>query len=244
MKILSLRFYEELNDFLPVEKRKKRFEHKFLDRTSVKDLIESLGVPHTEVDLILVNGVSVGFSYLINDKDDISVYPLFESFNISDVQHLRNEPLRNPKFVSDVHLGTLARYLRMTGFDTKYNNNFTTNDIIKISFEEKRTILTRDKNLLKRNDVSRGYWIRNEMPVEQLKEIFNRFHLKGLVKEFSLCLICNNPLIKIEREKIISRIPEKAAEYHRDFSYCTSCDKVYWPGTHYQKMKSLISELN
>ena len=114
MKTASFRFYEELNDFLPKEKRKSRFEHKFIDQTSVKDMIESLGVPHVEVDLILVNGSSVNFSYIVKDQDDISVYPVFESFDISDVQHLRAIPLRNPKFILDVHLGTLARYLSLS----------------------------------------------------------------------------------------------------------------------------------
>ena len=95
MHKIYLRFYEELNDFLPEEKRKKRFIHQFIDRTSVKDLIESLGVPHTEVDLILANGKSVNFKYLINDEDDISVYPVFESFDITAVQHLRPKTLRN-----------------------------------------------------------------------------------------------------------------------------------------------------
>ena len=125
MHTVTFRFYEELNDFLPKEKRKKRFEHNFIDRASVKDVIESLGVPHTEVDLILVNGESKDFSYIINGGDDISVYPVFESIDISNLQKLRPEPLREPKFILDVHLGTLARYLRMLGFDTNYRNDFS-----------------------------------------------------------------------------------------------------------------------
>src|SRR3972149_748976 len=138
MKTAYFRFYEELNDFLPPEKRKIKFEHPFFCRASVKDIIESLGVPHTEIDLILVNGKSVDFSYIINDKDEISVYPVFESFDISEVQHLRAKPLREPKFVLDVHLGALAKYLRMTGFDTVYHNNFEDVEIIKVSLSQKR----------------------------------------------------------------------------------------------------------
>ena len=130
MHTIYIRFYEELNDLLPDERKKKRFEHHYLDRTSVKDLIESLGVPHTEVDLILVNGKSVGFDYIINDEDDISVYPVFESFDIKEVQHLRVEPLREPKFIADVHLGKLTRYLRIFGLDVFYKNNLTYEEII------------------------------------------------------------------------------------------------------------------
>ncbi|MDH3268303.1 MAG: twitching motility protein PilT, partial [Ignavibacteria bacterium] len=81
MHTIYLRFYEELNDFLPEERKKKRFVHNYIDRASVKDLIESIGVPHTEVDLILVNGKSVNFKYLIDDRDEVSVYPVFESFD-------------------------------------------------------------------------------------------------------------------------------------------------------------------
>ena len=162
MKTAYFRFYEELNDFLPAEKRKIKFEHSFVDRTTIKDMIESLGVPHIEIDLILVNGKSANFSYLVKDKDEISVYPVFESLDISDVQHLRPNPLREPKFVLDVHLGKLARYMRMFGFDTAYKNNFADDDLIKISLNEKRTILTKDKEILKRNDVTHGYWVRNE----------------------------------------------------------------------------------
>ncbi len=166
-----LRFYEELNDFLPEERKKKRFTHHFIDRTSVKDLIESLGVPHTEVDLILVNGKSVNFKYLINDGDDISVYPVFESFDITEVQHLRPKPLRKPKFVADVHLGRLTRYLRMMGFDVSYKNNFDDDEIVRISLKEKRAILTKDRGILKRRDVTHGFWIRSTKVEEQVKEV-------------------------------------------------------------------------
>ena len=116
IKKVTFRFYEELNDFLPEEKRKVRFAHQFIDRASVKDMIESLGVPHIEIDLILANGKSVEFSYIVEDKDDISVYPVFESMDITDVQHLRSKPLRDPKFIADVHLGSLVKYMRMLGF--------------------------------------------------------------------------------------------------------------------------------
>ena len=131
LKKITLRFYEELNDFLPADKRKKRFEHSFIDRTSVKDMIESFGIPHTEIDLILVNGNSVNFSYLVNNGDDISVYPMFESLDITDLQHLRAKPLRKPKFILDVHLGTLAKYMRMLGFDSLYQNNYKDEEIVK-----------------------------------------------------------------------------------------------------------------
>ncbi len=243
MKTVYFRFYEELNDFLPQEKRKTRFEHKYLSHTSIKDLVESLGVPHSEVDLILVNGNSVDFSYMVNDKDDISVYPVFESFDISGIQHLRAEPLRNPKFILDVHLGKLARYLRMTGFDTQYKNDYKDDEIVNISLFEKRTILTRDRGILKRNKVTHGYWIRNQKPELQLKEVTERFNLINQMHEFERCLECNTKLEKIDNESILGRIPLKVKKIQTNFWYCTNCDKIYWQGTHFEKMKKIISRL-
>lgn len=243
IKKASFRFYEELNDFLPQNRRKKRFVHNFIDRTSVKDMIESLGIPHTEVDLILVNGASVDFSYLVKDGDDISVYPVFESLDITNTQHLRPKPLRNPKFVLDVHLGTLAKYMRMLGFDTLYKNNYNDEEIVDISLREKRTILTRDRGLLKRADVTHGYWIRENKTENQLIEVINRFDLKKLIRELSRCLLCNSKLIKISKDKVLDLVPKKVKEYQNEFYLCEHCNKIYWKGSHYNKMKGIIDKL-
>ncbi|GBD88436.1 hypothetical protein BMS3Abin03_02372 [bacterium BMS3Abin03] len=243
MHKVYLRFYEELNDFLPKGKRKVRFEHKYIDRTSVKDMIESFGVPHTEIDLILVNRKSVGFDYLINDGDDISVYPVFESLDISGVQHLRPKPLRKPKFVADVHLGRLARYMRMTGLDVLYNNKYDDEEIVKISAGERRAILTKDRGILKRNDVTHGYWVRSTKVKEQLREVISRFDLNKELKEFSRCIECNTKLKKISKGKIIDELPPKVAAWHNEFFCCPSCNKIYWKGSHYQRMLSAIEEV-
>ncbi|OGU77334.1 MAG: twitching motility protein PilT [Ignavibacteria bacterium RBG_16_34_14] len=243
MKKVYFRFYEELNDFLPPEKRKIKFEHSFIDRTSVKDVIESFGIPHTEIDLILVNGKSVDFSYIVNDKDEISVYPVFESLDISDVQHLRPQPLREPKFVLDVHLGKLTRYMRMLGFDSIYKNNYKDDELVKISLNNKSTILTRDRGILKRNDVTHGYWVRNENPEEQLKEIIERFDLRNHIKEFTRCLECNILLNTIEKEKVLDRLPSKVKEWHNEFYLCPQCNRIYWKGSHYEKMNELILKI-
>ena len=242
-KKVTLRFYEELNDFLPKDKKKKRFVHNFIDRTSVKDLIESLSVPHTEVDLILVNGISVGFEYIINDAEDISVYPVFESLDISDVQHLRPKPLRNPKFVADVHLGRLTRYLRMMGFDVYYKNNLSDDEIVKISSIERRAILTRDIGILKRTEVTHGYFIRSHKVEKQTEEVVKRFDLQKSIKEFTRCLECNTELIKIAKEKIAVDLPPKVKQSQEEFYKCPGCAKLYWKGTHHQKMLSLVQKI-
>lgn len=241
MQRVYFRFYEELNDFLPEAKRKVRFTHEFTGRNSVKDMIESLGVPHAEIDLILVNTHSVDFSYIVQDNDDISVYPVFESFDISGLTHLRSKPLREPKFIADVHLGQLARYLRMLGIDTLYKTNFSKDDLIKISLIERMAILTRDRNILKRNEVTHGYWVRSEDPYEQVKEVIQRFHLEGEIKEFSRCLECNGLLEIVKKEKVIDKIPEKVKELQDEFYQCNGCHRIYWKGSHYTKMKDLIA---
>lgn len=243
MKTISIRFYEELNDFLPVSRKKKQFEIIFTGTPSIKGIIESHGVPHTEVDLILVNGTSVRFSYKLKGYENISVYPEFESFDISGIQKLRLKPLRRPKFVLDVHLGTLARYMRMFGFDVNYKNDFSDSKIIDISINEKRAILTRDLGILKQGRVTRGYWVRNTKPVTQIEEIIERFHLKKEIKEFSRCIRCNTILKRIDKKKIINIIPPKVRACQNEFFFCYLCNKVYWKGTHYEKMSGLISKL-
>ncbi len=240
MKKVYFRFYEELNDFLPESKRKVTFEHQFTDRVSVKDMIESLGVPHTEIDLILANGNSVGFNYIVKENDRISVYPVFESMDISGLQHLRAEPLRNPKFILDVHLGKLAKLMRLAGFDTLYDNNLNDEMITRISLNGNRTILTRDTGLLKRKEITHGYFVRNIKAEKQLEEVINRFHLGKNIKPFTRCLLCNSPLEKISKEKIINRIPPKVKAFHNEFVICNKCDKIYWKGTHYEKMLEIL----
>jgi uncharacterized protein with PIN domain len=243
MHVAYFRFYEELNDFLPEEKQKIEFENSYIDRTSVKDMVESLGVPHTEIDLILVNGKSVTFNYIINDGDHISVYPVFESLDISNVQHLRSKPLREPKFVVDVHLGKLTRYLRMMGFDVAYESNFSGDEIVKISLKERRAILTKDRGILKRNEVTHGYWLRSTIVKEQLVEIVKRFDLKNLINEFTRCIECNSLLKQVFKDEIIEELPPNVSASQTEFSRCVSCGKNYWKGTHYQKMNAFIQSL-
>lgn len=244
MKKIQLRFYEELNDFLPEERKKKRFSHHYIDRTSVKDVIESLGIPHTEIDLILINSKSVDFKYLINDGDDISVYPVFESFDITKVQHLRPKPLRKPKFVADVHLGRLTRYLRMMGIDVLYKNNFDDDEIVLLSIKERRAILTKDRGILKRNEVTHGYWVRSTKVEEQVKEVLRRFDLQNEIKEFSRCIECNELLKPVKKDTIINQLPPKVARLQNEFDHCPFCNKVYWKGTHYQRMLMSIQGLD
>lgn len=237
------RFYEELNDFLPPEKQKTTFVHFFKDRASIKDMIEAIGVPHTEVDLILVNGRAVDFSYIVQDNDRVSVYPVFESLDISAVTELRARPLREPKFILDVHLGKLAHHLRLLGFDTIYRNNFTDEELARISSVGKRILLTKDRNLLKRALVTHGCYVRETSPKKQLLEVLKRFDLFKSVAPFSRCLDCNTPLQEVAKDEITHQLPPKVREQFDEFVRCPVCDKIYWPGSHYEKMKKFVQEV-
>ena len=242
-KTINIRFYEELNDFLPENKRKVTFKQSLFTGQTVKDIVEALGVPHTEIDLILVNGTSVTFNYKPANGDNISVYPVFESFDISNVTHLRPKPLRDTKFIADAHLGKLARNLRMYGFDTQYENSFSDSEIIRISSGEKRIILTRDKGILKTGRVTHGYFVRSENPDEQLSEVISYFQLSGKIKPLVRCLECNGIIEKVKKQEIIHLLEPKTEKYFNEFYRCSVCKKVYWKGSHYDKMMSKMKNL-
>ena len=236
----GFRFYAELNDFLPPGRKQVAFTHHFKGRVSIKDMIESLGVPHTEVDLILINGASVDFSYLVRDGDRISVYPVFESFDITPLVHLRPKPLRDPRFVLDIHLGKLAAYLRMLGFDALYRNDYADDELARISSRERRTLLTKDRGLLKRNLVTHGYCVRETNPREQVIEVLRRFDLYRLIAPFRRCIRCNGWLEPVPKDEIMHRLPPQTGQYYDDFRMCQSCGQLYWKGSHYQRMQQLI----
>jgi len=241
MAQVQIRFYEELNDFLVPELRKREFTHDFERRTSVKDMIESFGVPHTEVEMILVNGRSVDFSHIVQDGDRISVYPMFESLDVSPLIRLRPEPLRTPKFVLDANLGRLARYLRLLGFDCLYENDFEDAAVARISSEQQRTVLTRDRALLQHRIITHGYFVRAVRPRLQVPEVLSRFDLYRLVTPFSRCIRCNGALQDVDKAAMEDRLEPKTRKYFDTFRMCTSCGQIYWQGSHYERSMRLVN---
>ncbi len=236
------RFYGELNDFLPPERRQRAFLHRFELSAPVKDMIEGLGVPHPEVDLILANGRSVDFTYLVQDGDRISVYPMFESLDITPLVRVRPRPLRRPRFVLDTHLGRLAGYLRMLGFDALYRNNYDDHELAAISAAEHRILLTRDAGLLKHGVVTHGYWLRSTDARRQLVEVVRRFDLWRQIDPFTRCMRCNVPLEAASGEDLAA-VPQEARRRYQEFRRCPGCGRVYWQGSHYQRMQSWIQAL-
>jgi uncharacterized protein with PIN domain len=243
-KQAHLRFYAELNYFLPSHRRQRTFEHSFTGRVSVKDMIECQGVPHTEVDLILVNGASRDFDYLVQDGDRISVYPVFESIDIMPVVRVRPRPLREPRFVLDTHLGKLATYLRMLGFDSLYWNDAQDDVLAGISSREGRILLTRDRGLLMRSIVTHGYYVRETDPRRQLVAVLQRFDLIDSVRPFDRCIRCNGLLHPVPKEAIRDWLPPKTREYYDEFRVCDHCGQIYWKGSHYDRMQAFIARIS
>jgi uncharacterized protein with PIN domain len=243
MSRISIRFYKELGDFLPPRRRGVRFEVEFPTGCTAKAVIESLGVPHTEVDLILANGESVGFPFRLSNGDRLTVYPVFESWDIGELSRTRPQPLRNVRFACDVHLGKLATLLRLFGFDAAYGNDLDDDELQAISRAQRRIILTRDRGLLKRKTVTHGYCVRHTAPRKQLSEVFLRFDLKRLARPFSRCMACNTVLERVEKSGIESLLPPLVAKLYNEFSRCPTCGRIFWRGTHWERMKMLADEV-
>jgi len=243
MTLARFRFYEELNDFLAPSRRKNEFELRCAEAASVKNAIESVGVPHTEVELIIANGVSVDFGYRVRDGDHISVYPVFESFDITPLLRVRPEPLRDPRFIADAQLGGLARLLRMLGFDTQFDNHAHDAEIRRRAIAESRTILTRNRQLLICRDVTHGCYVHELQPAEQLREVVARLQLDTRAQPFTLCLCCNAALEPVAKATVLHRLPPAVAQRQHEFKRCPLCERVYWQGDHYRRMSEMLRGL-
>jgi uncharacterized protein with PIN domain len=228
----TFRFYEELNDFLPLDKKKVAFIHSFGGTPSIKDAIEAIGIPHVEVNLIQVNNQVVDFNYRLKNNDIVSVYPVLK---------IQKKGAKEIKFILDVHLGKLAKYLRMCGFDTVYQNDYGDKKIIEISLEENRIILTHDIGLLKVKSVSNGYFIRDQNSKAQLTEVLKYFDLYQAINPFNRCIKCNGKLESIEKEKIIQQLEPLTQKYFDTFFTCTHCQSIFWEGSHFDRMSNFIN---
>jgi uncharacterized protein with PIN domain len=240
MATVRMRFYAELGDLLAPERRGRDFERSIPVGASVKDVIEGLGVPHTEVDLILVDGVSVDFSKGLRGGERVAVYPVFEAFDIAQVSRVRPLPLRRTSFAADVHLGRLAAYLRLAGFDTLYRNDWGDAELVEAALRDRRIVLTRDRGLLMRSRVTHGYLVRDTRPRRQLAEVLERFDLWGSVDAFSRCSVCNSPVIPVAKEEVQEVLLPGTQKHYQDFWRCEGCGRIYWRGPHYRSLRGLV----
>ena len=240
MPHVTFRFYGALNFFLHRRQKNKTIHYEFDWKATLKDMLEAQGPPHPEVELLIVNGQSVGWDYIVRDGDDIHAYPTFDALDVPDKIKLIPPYPGKPGFILDTHLGKLAGYLRMAGFDTLYRNDYEDDVLAQVSHDETRILLTRDLGVLKRGIVTYGYFVRNTAPKKRLIEISKRYGLAQYVEPFRYCMKCNGIVESVDKQSIIDHVPHDTAEYYDEFQQCQSCNQIYWKGSHHQKMERLI----
>ncbi len=243
MGSVTMRLYGPLNDFVAEELRGLAFAVPIEARPSVKDTIESTGVPHVEVELVLIEGESAPFDAALDDGVHVSVYPRFFALEVDGVSRVRVPEPNPPRFVLDVHLGTLARHLRLLVIDSAWPRDADDPELAEISANERRVLLTRDRGLLKRRRVQLGYCVRSNDPEEQIVEVVARFGLLDHRDPFSRCLACNGLLERVEAEDLRGLVPPRVLRVHQRFARCTACERPYWGGTQYDRLQERVDAL-
>ena len=238
---VRLNLHGDLDFFVRSGERGRRIERSLGEKTSVKDVIEACGVPHPEIDLILVNGQPVDFDYAIASDADIELYPVGTRFTIFKNKRLQISTDR--AFVVDGHLGTLTRNLRLLGFDVAYDPNAEDRQLLCTMKRENRALLTRDRRLLMHAVVRTGYSPRSQNADEQTVEVIRRFDLLGSLAPFTRCVRCNAPLRMVSKTDIIERLEPLTRIYYEQFRRCTGCGQIYWPGSHFSKLQKRIEQI-
>ncbi|MCU7549032.1 Mut7-C ubiquitin/RNAse domain-containing protein [Chitinophagaceae bacterium LB-8] len=233
-------FHKSLNDFLSVSKRNSWISYTFHGISSVKDAIEALGIPHPEVDIILVHNLSVDFTYRLKENDHIDVYPILPDHVFPENYSLSKKYIGLDQFVLDVHLGKLGKAMRVLGIDSLMENNFSDQKIAQIAASENRIVLTRDVGLLKHKVIKCGYWIRSQYWEEQLSEVVERFNLRNKMKPFTRCTVCNGIIEPVSKDVVIDQLPLVSKQLFTEFFQCTNCKRVYWKGSHYEHMEEWV----
>lgn len=234
-----MRFYGDLAELARGLDRDDTVEVPLGSPRSVKDVVESVGVPHTEVGLLVVGDGPVGFDHLVTAGERVAAYPPSPTL---DVPGLLRPPDPPRRFVLDVHLGTLARNLRLLGFDSWYRTDADDPLLADVAVTEERVLLTRDRGLLMRREVVHGHCVRSQDPFTQTVEVARRFALGGALEPFSRCLTCNGELVEVDRDDVLPEVPPLARTAER-FSRCSACDRVYWPGTHHTHLRGLVAAI-
>jgi uncharacterized protein with PIN domain len=244
MTAVTFIFHNYLREMLKKEHgTQPSFLHHFDRNASIKDVIESFGVPHPVVGKLTVNGTEVGFDYILRDKDIVEASPLTPPVNPFIPTILRPEALGSIAFVVDVNVGKLALHLRALGFDTVYESDTKDGKLAGIAYSQKRILLTRDTSLLKRKIVMHGYLLRSQNPTMQLIEVVHLYDLSNKIEPLSRCIPCNGLLVPVSKETILDRLEPLTKKYYESFHICEQCDKIYWPGSHQEKLVAFIQEV-
>ena len=237
----EFRFRRATQDFLPATRFRGAFEYPFDGHPSVKDALEAIGVPHPEVDLVLVNGAPVAFTHPLQAGDRVSAYPRFHAVDVGDISLVRPAPIPEPRFLLDTHLGRLAAYVRLAGFDATYGRDWDDETLAETSRRERRILLTRDVALLKRSVIDHGYYLRHTDPRRQLAEVVERYDLAAAACPFTRCLRCNGEIEPVSKATVLDRLPPRTREHYHEFWRCPRCARVYWKGSHFEWMRRLLA---
>jgi len=238
---VRLRFHSDLNAFLRSRAGDAVVERSLAEKTSIKDVIESCGVPHTEVDLIMVDDQPVGFGHTVDNDTKVEVFPVANRSTDRTDKHL--QALGITRFVADGHLGTLTRNLRLLGFDVAYRQNADDRQLLEVMVLENRALLTRDRRLLMHAIVQHGYWPRSQNADEQTIEVVRRFGLSELIAPFTRCLRCNGPLEAVAKADVIDKLEPLTKIYYDQFRRCLDCKQIYWSGSHFPKLQRRVEEI-
>ncbi|MBF6338479.1 Mut7-C ubiquitin/RNAse domain-containing protein [Nocardia abscessus] len=240
---VELRVYAELNDFLRPEERYAVLRRPFRPHQTVKDVIEAAGIPHTEVDLVLVDGQPVDFDHQPPTGGRVTAYPVFETLDIGSVTRVRPHPLRAPRFLADVNLGGLAKLMRLLGLDVHCRWDAEDAELAEVSAAEHRILLTRDRGLLKRRNVTHGVYIRSNQPVEQVVEVIRRLDLGACLAPFTRCLRCGGVVAEVAKAEVEDRLEPLTRRYYDTFRQCHECGRVYWQGSHQARLAETVAAI-
>jgi uncharacterized protein len=240
---VSLRVYAELNDFVKPDERYTLMRRPFRPHQTVKDIVEAAGIPHTEVDLILVNGESVDSGHRPRHGDRITVYPVFETLDIAGVTRVRPRPLREPRFIADVNLGGLAKLMRLMGLDVWCRWDADDAALAEVAADEHRILLTRDRGLLKRRNVTHGVYVRSDRPFDQVVEVIRRLDLAARLAPFTRCLRCGGAVAAVAKTDVEDRLEPRTRRYYDEFRRCTACGRVYWRGSHQAQLNATVAAI-
>jgi len=238
---VRLNVHGDLDFFLRSRARGHYIERSLSEKTSIKDVVESCGVPHTEIDLILVNKQPVDFHHALASAAEIDIYPVGIQFTDCKYKHLQISFVIS--FIADGHLGKLTRNLRLLGLDVAYDAHAEDRQLLYIMERENRALLTRDRRLLMHSVVSTGYCPRSQNADEQTIEIIRRFNLLGRIAPFTRCLRCNAPLRKVSKTEVLERLEPLTKIYYEQFRRCTRCDQIYWAGSHFSKLEKRLGQI-
>jgi len=238
---VRLRFDGDLNVFLRSKAGDAVIERRLVEKTSIKDVIESCGVPHPEVDLILIDEQAVGFDHTLVNDAKVEVFPVQNRGTVHTDKRLQT--LGISRFVADGHLRGLTRNLRLLGFDVAYRQNADDGQLLEVMARENRALLTRDRRLLMHSIVRHGYYPRSQNRDEQTIEVVRRFDVSELIAPFTRCLRCNAPLEEATKADVIDKLEPLTKMYYNQFHRCPGCKQIYWSGSHFPKLQKRIQQI-